>query len=68
MVAERLTPKQLYRRRIAQRNMLLLARAWEVGGEEAFDHMWEKLFAHKRAEVTPMADFWPGGEPDSTPQ
>jgi hypothetical protein len=67
MAGEGPTPKELYRRRIAQRNMLL-ARAWEVGGEEAFDHMWEKLFAHKRAEVTPMTEFWPGGGPDSDHQ
>jgi hypothetical protein len=68
MNGEGLSPKELYRRRVAQRNLLLLARAWEVGGEEAFDHMWEKLFAHKRTEVTPMREFWSGGETDTTPR
>jgi hypothetical protein len=29
----------------------------EEGGEAAFDHMWEKLFAHKRTEVMPIRDF-----------
>jgi hypothetical protein len=57
-----------YRRQTAQGNLKRLADAWARGGEKAFEEEWERLFAKKRTEVTPMADFWPGGRPDSDHQ
>jgi hypothetical protein len=60
--------REEHRRQVARQNLKRLADAWEKGGERAFDQEWEKLFAHRRLEVTDMKDYWPGGPPSDQPE
>jgi hypothetical protein len=49
----------------AHGNFDRLADALALGGDEAFDRVWEEIFGMQSTGVRPMADYWPGGEPDT---